>query len=166
MSASAPTTVAAATTSTATTTTTTTTTATSGNKRAAKPAAEAAKKPKKAAKKAKAEEGSAAAGSSSGGVLVGADGVERKRYSATSIPEVCREQLGQLFAAHSRLQRKTRDFHELLKEAGIDVSDSTLFAWRDKAQKGLPVLAPAKIAKHRDDTGDDDDDESQSSNKN
>jgi hypothetical protein len=161
MSASAPTTAAAATTSTATTTTTTTTTTTSGSKRAAKPAAEAAKKPKKAAKKAKAEEGSAAAGSSS---VVGADGVERKRYSATSIPEVCREQLGQLFAAHSRLQRKTRDFHELLKEAGIDVSDSTLFAWRDKAQKGLPVLAPAKIAKHRDDTGDDDDDESQSSN--
>jgi hypothetical protein len=161
---------AAATSSTATTTTTTTATS-SGSKRAAKPAAaaEAAKKPKKAAKKAKAEEGGAASAAASsgggggGGVLVGADGVERKRYSATSIPEVCREQLGQLFAAHSRLQRKTRDFHELLKEAGIDVSDSTLFAWRDKAQKGLPVLAPAKIAKHKDDTGDDDD-ESQSSN--
>jgi hypothetical protein len=160
---------AAATSSTATATTTTTATS-SGSKRAAKPAAAAAKKPKKAAKKAKAEEGGAASAAASssgggggGGVLVGADGVERKRYSATSIPEVCREQLGQLFAAHSRLQRKTRDFHELLKEAGIDVSDSTLFAWRDKAQKGLPVLAPAKIAKHKDDTGDDDD-ESQSSN--
>lgn len=52
--------------------------------------------------------------------------------------------LGQLFAAHTQLGRKTEDFVDLLKAAEIDVSVSSLFAWRALAVKGQPVASPVK----------------------
>jgi hypothetical protein len=38
--------------------------------------------------------------------------------------------LGRLFAAHTRLGRRAASFFEMVGDAAIDVSDSSLYAWR------------------------------------
>jgi hypothetical protein len=78
-----------------------------------------------------------------------AAGASMRSYAAASIPDHSRNMLGQLFAAHTHLGRKTGDFVGLLKAAEIDVSESSLFAWRALAVRGRPVVSPVKAPGRR-----------------